>query len=144
MYNKLVMIGNLVRDNEMKYLPSGTAVYRNSIATSHKYKTQSGEQKEEVCFLEFNIIGKMAETANQYLHKGSKVLLEGRLKQENWTTNDGQNRSKHTLLVETMKMLDGKKDGDSTHQKPQQQSKPQQEKYIPEYDVDDENSEIPF
>lgn len=143
MYNKIVMIGNLTKESALTYLPSGTAVYKNSIATSHKYKAQSGEQKEEVCFLEFNIIGKMAETANQYLNKGSKVLLEGRLKQENWTTNDGQNRSKHTLLVETMKMLDGKKNGESTQQKPQS-TKPQQvqQNYVPEYDVSDD--EIPF
>ncbi|WP_233743067.1 single-stranded DNA-binding protein [Halarcobacter anaerophilus] len=102
------MVGNLTRDIELRYTPGGLALAKSSIATSHKYKTQTGEQKEEVCFLEFTIMGKMGETANQYLRKGSKVLLEGRLVFEQWTAQDGTNRSKHTLRVETMKMLDSK------------------------------------
>jgi len=106
MYNKVVMIGNLTRDIELRYLPSGSAVAKGAIATSYKYKTQTGEQKDEVCFLDFNIFGRSAEIANQYLKKGSKVLLEGRLVLEQWTGTDGQNRTKHSLRVDTMKMLD--------------------------------------
>ena len=79
MYNKVVMIGNLTRDIELRYLPSGSAVAKSAIATSYKYKSASGEQKDEVCFLDFTIFGKTAEVANQYLKKGSKVLLTGRL-----------------------------------------------------------------
>ncbi len=108
MYNKVVMIGNLTRDIELRYLPSGLAIAKSALATSYKYKTQTGDQKDEVCFLDFNIFGKSAEVANQYLKKGSKVLLEGRLVFEQWTSQDGSNRSKHSLRVDTMKMLDSR------------------------------------
>jgi len=111
MYNKVIMIGNLTRDIELKYIPSGAAVAKGAIATSHKYKTQTGEQKDEVCFLDFSVFGKSAEILNQYVRKGSKVMLEGRLVFEQWTANDGANRSRHTLRVETFKFLDSKADG---------------------------------
>jgi len=110
MYNKIVMVGNLTRDIELRYMPNGSALAKSAIATSHRYKSQTGEQKEEVCFLDFNIFGRSAEVANQYLRKGSKVLLEGRLVFEQWTAQDGSNRSKHALRVDTMKMLDSKAD----------------------------------
>jgi single-strand DNA-binding protein len=110
MYNKVVLVGNLTRDIELRYMPNGSALAKSAIATSHKYKSQTGEQKEEVCFLDFNIFGRSAEVANQYLRKGSKVLLEGRLVFEQWTAQDGTNRSKHALRVDTMKMLDSKAD----------------------------------
>ncbi|WP_152632620.1 single-stranded DNA-binding protein [Aliarcobacter butzleri] len=113
MYNKTIMVGNLTRDIELKYLPSGSAVAKSSIASSYKYKSETGEQKEEVCYLEFNIFGRSAEVANQYLKKGSKVLLEGRLVIEKWTAQDGSSRSKHSLRVETMKMLDSKGSSDN-------------------------------
>jgi len=103
--NKIIMLGNLTRDIELSYAQSGAAIAKSAIATSYKYKTQNGEQKEEICFLDFNIFGRTAEIANQYLKKGSKVLLEGRLVYEQWTTKDGSNRSKHSLRVENMKML---------------------------------------
>ncbi len=110
MYNKIVMVGNLTRDIELRYMPNGSALAKSAIATSHRYKSQTGEQKEEVCFLDFNIFGRSAEVANQYLRKGSKVLLEGRLVFEQWTAQDGSNRSRHALRVDTMKMLDSKAD----------------------------------
>jgi len=110
MYNKVVMVGNLTRDIELRYLPSGAAIAKSAIATSYKYKTSTGEQKDEVCFLDFNIFGRSAEVANQYLRKGSKVLLEGRLVFEQWTAQDGTNRNRHSLRVDTMKMLDSKAD----------------------------------
>jgi len=110
MYNKVIMVGNLTRDIELRYLPSGAAVAKGAIATSYSYKTSAGEKKDEVCFLDFNIFNRSAEVANQYLRKGSKVLLEGRLVLEQWTAQDGTNRSKHSLRVDNMKMLDSKAD----------------------------------
>ncbi len=110
------MVGNLTRDIELRYMPNGAALAKSAIATSHKYKSQTGEQKEEVCFLDFNIFGRSAEVANQYLRKGSKVLLEGRLVLEQWTGQDGSNRSKHSLRVDTMKMLDTKAEGQNSHE----------------------------
>lgn len=161
MYNKVIMVGNLTRDIELKYLPSGAAIARSSIATSYKYKAQDGSQKEEVCFLEFNIFGRIAEVANQYLRKGSKVLLEGRLVYEQWTAQDGSNRNRHTLRVDEMKMLDSKGSSEGSGYNNQSQSygnsnqnnygeqarkEPpveyqRREQNIPEIDIDDE---IPF
>ena len=114
MFNKVIMIGNLTRDIELKYIPSGAAIAKSAIATSHKYKTQTGEQKEEVCFLDFNVFGKQAEILNQYVRKGSKVMLEGRLVFEQWTAQDGSNRSRHSLRVENFKFLDSKADSQNT------------------------------
>lgn len=170
MFNKVIMIGNLTRDIELKYIPSGAAIAKSAIATSHKYKTQTGEQKEEVCFLDFDVFGKQAEILNQYVRKGSKVMLEGRLVLNRWTAQDGSNRSNHTLRVENFKFLDSKADSqnmqnsgghgqqDNYSQAPQQQYNQQQPQYnqansgmqqqsapahqIPEIDID--NDEIPF
>jgi single-strand DNA-binding protein len=165
MYNKVIMVGNLTRDIELRYLPSGSAIAKSAIATSYKYKSTTGEQKDEVCFLDFNIFGRSAEVANQYLKKGSKVLLEGRLVFEQWTAQDGSTRSRHSLRVDAMKMLDSKGDsgmaGDNQGYNPQgsynqpaniqydepsyggmNQAKPRVEQRIPEIDIDED--EIPF
>jgi len=129
MYNKVIMIGNLTRDIELKYLPSGSAIANGAIATSHKYKMQNGEQKEEVCFLDFSIFGKGGEIFNQYVRKGSKVMLEGRLVFQQWKAQDGTNRSRHALSVTEFKFLDGKSDsqdtGGNNYSAPQQQSQQQ-------------------
>lgn len=132
------MIGNLTRDIELKYLPSGSAIAKSAIATSHRYKAQNGEQKEEVCFLDFTVFGKGGEILNQYVRKGSKVMLEGRLVFEQWQAQDGSNRSRHTLRVEEFKFLDSKGENSGMNQgggynQPQQQA-PAQENYSqPQY-----------
>jgi single-strand DNA-binding protein len=165
MYNKVIMVGNLTRDIELRYLPSGAAIAKSAIATSFKYKSATGEQKDEVCFLDFNIFGRSAEVANQYLRKGSKVLLEGRLVFEQWTAQDGSARSRHSLRVDSMKMLDskGSSSGESGYAENHSyspnaqfdeptsydnsyggtsQQKPKVEQRIPEIDIDED--EIPF
>ena len=136
MYNKVIMIGNLTRDIELKYLPSGSAIANGAIATSHKYKMQNGEQKEEVCFLDFSIFGKGGEIFNQYVRKGSKVMLEGRLVFQQWKAQDGTNRSRHALSVTEFKFLDGKSDsqemGGNSYNAPQQQQSQQQNYNAPQ------------
>ena len=133
MYNKVIMIGNLTRDIELKYLPSGSAIANGAIATSHKYKKQNGEQVDEVCFLDFSIFGKGGEIFNQYVRKGSKVMLEGRLVFQQWKAQDGTNRSRHALSVTEFKFLDGKSDsqdtGGNNYNAPQQNSQPAQQNY---------------
>lgn len=121
MFNQMQIIGNLTKDNDLKYLPSGSAVYKNSVATSHKWKDQSGQNKEEVMFMDIVIFGRSGEIANQYLRKGSKVFLTGRVVLENWLAQDGTKRSKHILRVETMKMLDSKGTGENHTYNPQDQ-----------------------
>ncbi len=108
MFNKVVMLGNLARDIEMRNTPTGLAIANTAIATSRKFKSQTGEQKEETCFVDITFFGRTAEIANQYLRKGSKVLVDGRLKLDQWTDTNGQKRSKHSVTVETMQMIGGK------------------------------------
>lgn len=105
MFNKVIFLGNLTKNIDVKYSPNGTVVGTSSIASNYKYKSNTGEQKDETCFLDFTLFGRSAEVANQYLKKGSKVLLEGRLVLETWTGQDGNQRSKHSLRVDNMKMI---------------------------------------
>ena len=108
MFNKVIMAGNLTRDVEIRYLPNGSAVSNTAIATSRKFTAQNGEKKEETCFIDITFFGRSAEIANQYLKRGSKVLVEGRLDFDQWTDQNGQKRSKHSIVVEAMQMLDSK------------------------------------
>lgn len=169
MYNKVILAGNLARDPELRYLPSGSAVCNTAIATNRRYKKQDGSQGEEVCFIDIAFFNRTAEVANQYLKRGSKILIEGRLRLEQWTDQNGGKRSKHSVTVETMQMLDSKnssgdnnygqnsgysqpnhnnQDNYSQHQAPAQPSQPprapqpSQTNDIPDIDIDDD--EIPF
>ena len=108
MYNKIILVGNLTRDIEMRFSQGGMAIAKTAIATSRKFKSNTGEQKEEVCFVDITFFGRSAEIANQYLRKGSKILVEGRLVFEQWTDQNGQKRSKHGVTVDVMQMLDSK------------------------------------
>ena len=166
--NKVILLGRLVRDIELRYTQGGAAIGSSGIAVTRKY-TLNGEKREETCFIDITFFGKQAETANQYLSKGSKLLVEGRLKFDQWTDNNGQNRSKHTVAVENMEMLgDGQRTGNNQggysqgyqqggylNQRPQQSApkkpQPQQppESYdAPEIDIDadkyDNDETIPF
>jgi len=109
MFNKIILVGNLTRDIELRYSQAGMGIANTAIATSHKF-TQNGEKKEEVCFVDITFFGRSAEVANQYLRKGSKILVEGRLKLDSWVDQNGQKRSKHSVTVATMQMLDSKGD----------------------------------
>ncbi|PAF42036.1 single-stranded DNA-binding protein [Helicobacter sp. 11S03491-1] len=108
MYNKVIMVGNLTRDVELRYLPSGSALATLGLASNRRYKKQDGTQGEEVCFVDVKLFGRAAEVANQYLRKGSKVLIEGRLTLESWVDQNGAKKSKHTITAESMQMLDSK------------------------------------
>lgn len=110
MYNKVILVGNLTRDIELRYSQNGSAIAKTAIATSRKFSL-NGEKKEETCFVDITFFGRSGEVANQYLRKGSKILVEGRLSFEQWVDQtNGQKRSKHSVIVETMQMLDGRND----------------------------------
>ena len=159
--NKIIMIGHLVRDIELRYTQSQMAIGKTAIAVTRKY-TLNGEKREETCFIDLTFFGKQAEIANQYLGKGSKLAVEGYLKFEQWQDNNGQNRSKHSIAVESMEMLgdakqnnQGYQQGGYSNQRPQQVApkKPQQQKPpesydVPEVDIDadkyDNDETIPF
>lgn len=153
--NKVIMIGHLARDIELRYTQSQMAIGKTAIAVTRKY-TLNGEKREETCFIDLTFFGKQAEIANQYLGKGSNLAVEGYLKFEQWQDNNGQNRSKHSIAVESMEMLGDAKQNNQGYQqgaskKPQQQKQPQRQQYsepqYPEYDsdeIDDGTNEIPF
>ena len=114
MYNRVILIGNLTRDIELRYTPSGTAVAKFGLATNRTFSDPvTKEKKQEVMFIDITVFGRAAETSNQYLKKGSQVLVEGRLSFNQWTDNTGQKRSKHEIIAEQVKFLGGK---DSTNQ----------------------------
>lgn len=110
MYNKVVLVGNLTRDIELRYSQAGMAIAKTAIATSRKF-TANGEKKEETMFIDITFFGRSGEVANQYLKKGSKILVEGRIQFEQWVDQNGGKRSKHSIAVETMQMLDNKESG---------------------------------
>ncbi|MCE3037300.1 single-stranded DNA-binding protein [Helicobacter sp. faydin-H20] len=111
MFNKIVMIGNLTRDVELRYTPSGVAVATIGLASNRRYKKQDGSLADDTCFIDVKLFGRTAEVANQYLRKGSKVLIEGRLTYEAWTDQMGNKRSRHTIAAEGLSMLDSKNSG---------------------------------
>ena len=105
--NKVLLIGNLTRDPELRYTPKGTAVLNGGIAMNQKWKDEHGEKKESVTFVDFTCWSKPAETFAQYTRKGSMVCLEGRLQLETWEKDD-EKRSKLILIVEQFQFLDRK------------------------------------
>ena len=111
MYQRLVLVGNLGRDPEMRYTPQGTPVTSFSVATSRKYNTADGQQKEETVWFRVSVWGKQAETVNQYLTKGRQVLVEGSLvPDENgsprvWTGQDGKPRASFEVRAQTVRFL---------------------------------------
>lgn len=105
MFNKVVLVGNLTRDIEIRYMQNGTAIGNSAIAVTRKFNT-NGEKREDTCFIDVSFFGRTAEVAHQYLKKGSKILIEGRLKFNQWDDQQsGQKRSKHTVDVESLEML---------------------------------------
>jgi single-strand DNA-binding protein len=104
-FNRVILVGNLTRDVELKYIQSGTAVTELGLAVNERRKNQqTGEWIEEAVFVDVTLWGRTAEIASEYLSKGSPVLIEGRLKYDTWE-KDGQKRSKLRVVGETMQML---------------------------------------
>ncbi|MBV8781906.1 MAG: single-stranded DNA-binding protein [Phycisphaerae bacterium] len=107
-FNQITIIGHLARDPELKFLQNQTAVCSFSVATNHKWKTSSGEEREDVTFIDCTAWGKRGEVINQYLKKGNPIFIAGRLRQETWEDkNGGGKRSKHTVVVENFQFLGG-------------------------------------
>lgn len=105
-YNRVILVGNLTRDIELKYTPGGTAVTDIGLAVNDRRKSASGEWVDETTFVDVTLWGRTAEVASEYLGKGSPILVEGRLKLDTWET-DGQKRSKLRVVCERMQMLGG-------------------------------------
>ena len=103
-FNKVILIGNLTRDPEIKYTPSGTAVGDLRMATNRRYRTADGQEKDETCFVGVTVWGRQAETCGEYLKKGSPALVEGRLKYDEWE-KEGQKFSRLSVVAERVQFL---------------------------------------
>jgi single-strand DNA-binding protein len=104
-YNKVLLMGNLTKDPELRYTPQGTAVANLRLAINRKYRSKDQELKEEVCFITAVVWNKQAETCNQYLHKGSSVFVEGRLQSRSWEDNTGAKRSVIEVRAERVQFM---------------------------------------
>ena len=104
--NKMTVIGNLGSDPEMRYTPNGQAVTSFSVATNYKYTTPEGERRDETEWFRVSVFGRQAETCNQYLAKGRKVYVEGRLKSRTYETKDGQTRFSNEIFANDVRFID--------------------------------------
>lgn len=107
-YNKVILVGNLTRDPELRYTPKGMAIAKIGLAVNRNWTNEAGEKKEEVTFVDVDAFGRQAETLAQYMKKGSPLLVEGRLKLDQWDDKQtGQKRSKLGVVVEGFQFLGG-------------------------------------
>ena len=117
-YNRVILLGNLVRDIELRYTNSRMAVCQNAIAVNDRRKNASGEWIDETSFVDVTFFGRTAEIVSEYLGKGSPIFVEGRLKQDTWE-KDGQKRSKLHVIVDRMQLLGGRSEGKNGEARPQ-------------------------
>jgi len=103
-FNKVILLGNLTRDPEVRYTPNGIAVASFAIAVNRKYK-QGDETKEEVSYIDIVVFGKQAESCGQYINKGDSVLIDGRLQQRRWETEEGQKRNKIEVVAQSVNFM---------------------------------------
>ncbi|HYD35918.1 MAG TPA: single-stranded DNA-binding protein [Vitreimonas sp.] len=145
--NRVILVGNLGRDPEMRYMPSGDPIANFSIATTDSWKDKSGQKQERTEWHRISMFGKLAEIAGEYLHKGSQVYIEGRLQTQKWVDKDSQEERQRTeIIADRMQMLGGKSsnDGSTQSSSPQpsvNEAKPNEQKAGA---FDDFESDIPF
>lgn len=138
--NKVQLAGNLTRNPELGYTPKGTAVTRFGMAVNRKWKTESGEQKEDVTFIDVDAFGKTAEMVAQYFKKGKPIYLDGRLKLEQWDDKTtGQKRSKLGVVLESFQFIGKNEDGQRST--PARATQPAGTNALP---ADDDSNSVPF
>jgi single-strand DNA-binding protein len=127
-FNKVILMGNLTRDPELRYTSKGTAIAKIGLAVNRVWRTETGEQKEEVTFVDVDAFGRQAETIGQYLKKGRPVLIEGRLRLDTWDDKQsGQKKSKLGVVLETFQFLgsgQGQAQGQGRESAPTEQAHP--------------------
>jgi len=158
-YNKVILIGNLTRDPQLRYTPSQMAVCDLGLAVNRRWNSKDGQQREETAFVNCTAWGRQAETIQKYMSKGQPMLVEGRLTWHQWDGPDGKKRSKLEVTVERFQFLGGRRDaaeaggprggggaGAPSRDADRQQTSGEQEQKTPDYDfnqdVDDDT--IPF
>jgi single-strand DNA-binding protein len=112
-FNKVILVGNLTRDPELRYTPKGTAIAKIGLAVNRNWTSESGEKKEEVTFVDVDVFGRTAENVGQYMRKGRPILIEGRLRLDQWDDKQtGQKRSRLGVVAETVQFLGSPGGGD--------------------------------
>jgi len=128
-FNKVILVGNLTRDPQMRYTPSGTAVCDFGVAVNRQWKSHDGENKEDVCFIDVSAWGRTGEVIAEYKKKGDQILIEGRLQMQTWQGQDGQKRTKHVVVAEAVQFLGQRREGGGSDQgqsRPPRQAQPAQ------------------
>jgi len=134
--NKVFLIGNLTRDPELRYTPSGTALAEFGLAVNRRYRGADGQDKDETCFVDINVWGRRAEVACEYLRKGRAVFIEGRLQYSQWEGQDGQKRSRLRVVADNFQFLGGRRD--------QPAARSEEEPPPPEPPAADKEGDVPF
>lgn len=110
-FNKVILMGNLTRDPELRVTANGNSICKLGLATSRVYTTKDGERREETTFVDIDAFGKQADVINKYFRKGRPIMVEGRLKLDQWES-DGQKRSKLSVVLENFQFIGGRDDND--------------------------------
>lgn len=134
--NKAIILGNLTRDPEIRYMPNGDAAATINVATNEKYKDKSGEKVEKVEYHRIVMFGKIAEIVGEYLHKGSSAYFEGKIQTKKWTDKQGVERYTTEIVADRMQMLGGKRDDN--------EERPQQKQASSGNGFEDMDDDIPF
>ena len=143
-FNKVILMGNLTRDPELRYTQSGSAIANIGIATNRKWKDQNGEQKEEVTYIDVTAFGKTAEVIGQYFQKGRAIHLEGRLKFDQWDDkNTGEKRNKLGVVLERFELMGGGNQAGGNTSSPQS-SAPSPTSDVPPFEDGPSDDEVPF
>jgi single-strand DNA-binding protein len=117
--NKVILLGNLTRDPELRYTPNGTAVSSFGLAVNRRYR-QGDDWKDEVCFIDIVAFSRQAEIAGEYLSKGRLALIEGRLRWRTWESQDGQKRSKHEVVADMIHLMPRARDEGAVRSSPEE------------------------
>jgi len=125
-FNRVILLGNLTRDPQLRYLPNNTAVCDFGVACNRRWRDRDGNQREDVCFVDVSAFGRQGETINQYMSKGRQILIEGRLKFDTWTAQDGSKRSKHSVVVENFTFVGSREGGPQERGAPERGAAPAQ------------------
>jgi single-strand DNA-binding protein len=147
-FNKVILVGNLTRDPELRYTPKGTAIAKLGLAVNRVWTSETGEKKEEVTFVDVDVFGRTAENVGQYMRKGRPILIEGRLRLDQWDDKQtGQKKSKLGVVAETVQFLGsptGGSEGGAPAARPARPAPSAPPPEPVEGDVPPESDDVPF
>ncbi|WP_269538101.1 single-stranded DNA-binding protein [Cerasicoccus fimbriatus] len=146
-FNKVILMGNLVAEPEMRVTPGGMSICKFTIAVNRQFTTKEGEQREEVAYVDIDSFGRSAEVISKYLGKGSPILVEGRLRQDKWETPQGEKRSKLMVVCESFKFVggrDGESNGGGGNEGYERSAPPPRQTKAAPTQEDDFDEDVPF